>query len=84
MNIEEFSNNSRIPIVVDGSLSISTSQFQKVLEQNGFILEDNISRDTKYLICNEVSDSLKYKKAKTLGIEIISEAKFRNTFSIGE
>lgn len=84
MSIEEFSNNSRIPIVVDGSLTISTSQFQKVLEQNGFILEDNITRDTRYLICNEVSDSSKFRKAKTLGIEIVSEAKFRNTFLIGD
>jgi len=84
MNTEEFLNNSRISVVLDRSLSIPINQFKEVLEQNGFILEDNISRDTKYLICNEASDSLQYKKAKTLGIEIISEAKFRNTFSIGE
>lgn len=75
------SNNDRIKVAVTGSLSIPRKQFEKVLEEHGFVLGD-ITKDTKYLIANEVSESSKFKKAQKLGIEIISEAKFRNTFSV--
>lgn len=78
----EFSNNLRIKVAVTGSLSIPRKQFEKILNDNGFVLGD-INKDTKYLITdNPNSGSSKNAKADKLGIEKITEEAFRAKFNI--
>lgn len=72
----------KIKVSVIGPLSISDSEFNKILQEHGFVL-DEISKDTKYVITNEVTETKEITKAKKLGVEIISEVRFRNTFTIG-
>lgn len=79
---DEFSNNLRIKVAVTGSLSIPRKQFEKILNDNGFILGD-INKDTKYLITdNPNSGSSKNAKADKLGVEKITEEAFRAKFNI--
>ena len=79
---DEFSNNSRIKVAVTGSLSIPRKQFEKILNDNGFVLGD-INKDTKYLITdNPNSGSSKNAKADKLGVEKITEEAFRAKFNI--
>ena len=77
------SNNSKIKVAITGSLATMTrSQFEKILNANGFVLSD-ISKDTKYLITNTPdSGSSKNAKADKLGIEKITEAAFRAKFNL--
>ena len=78
----ESSNNSKIKVAITGSLSIPRKQFEKLLNDNGFILGD-ITKDTKYLITdNPEGNSSKNVKATQLGVEKISEANFREKFNI--
>jgi DNA ligase (NAD+) len=74
---EEFQNSSRIKVAITGSLnSMTRSQFEKILNANGFVLGD-ITKDTKYLITNTPdSGSSKNAKADKLGVEKITEADF--------
>lgn len=79
---DEFSNNLRIKVAVTGSLSIPRKQFEKILNDNGFVLGD-INKDTKYLITdNPNSGSSKNAKADKLGVEKITEDAFRAKFNI--
>ena len=76
------SNNSRIKVAITGSLSISRKDFEKLLNEHGFILGD-ISKDTKYLITNTPeSGSSKNAKADKLGIKKITESAFRAEYNI--
>ena len=74
-------NNSKIKVAITGSLeSMTRNQFEKLLNEKGFILGD-ITKDTKYLITNTPdSGSGKNAKADKLGIEKITEADFRARF----
>lgn len=76
------SNNSRIKVAITGSLSIGRKDFEKLLNEHGFILGD-ISKDTKYLITNTPeSGSSKNAKADKLGITKITESAFRAEYNI--
>lgn len=75
------SNNSRIKVAITGSLSIARKDFEKLLNDNGFVLGD-ITKDTKYLITNELSSSSKSKKATAMNIPVISEEEFRSKYNI--
>lgn len=80
---EEFQNNARIKVAITGSLnSMTRSQFEKILNANGFILGD-ITKDTKYLITNTPdSGSSKNAKADKLGVEKITETDFISKYNL--
>ena len=79
---DESSNNSRIKVAITGSLSIGRKEFEKLLNEHGFILGD-ISKDTKYLITNTPeSGSSKNAKADKLGIKKITESAFRAEYNL--
>lgn len=48
----------------------------KLIEHNNGKVVSGVSKKTNYLICNEKSNSSKYKKAEDLGIPIITEEDF--------
>lgn len=79
---DESSNNSRIKVAITGSLSIGRKDFEKLLNEHGFILGD-ITKDTKYLITNTPdSGSGKNAKADKLGITKITESAFRAKYNL--
>lgn len=79
---DESSDNSRIKVAVTGSLSIGRKDFEKLLNEHGFILGD-ISKDTKYLITNTPdSGSSKNARADKLGIKKITESAFRAEYNL--
>jgi DNA ligase (NAD+) len=50
------------------------TEFEKIIKKNGGIMVSSVSKNTNYLITNEIeSSSSKFTKAKDLGIAIISE-----------
>lgn len=75
-------SSSKIPlkgsICVTGSLNFgSREKFLEYAEQHGYASKSGVSKGLTYLINNDVnSTSSKNKKAKELGISIISEADF--------
>ena len=52
-----------------------------VIESMGGKVSGSVSAKTSYLICNEISESSKCKKAQQLGVSIISEQDFINMIS---
>lgn len=62
---------------ITGTLSMKRSELQKIVKENGGIVQSGVSKETDYLITNDTeSTSSKFKKAQTLKIPIISEEKF--------
>jgi DNA ligase (NAD+) len=62
---------------ITGTLSMKRSELQKLVKENGGIVQSGVSRDTDYLITNDTeSASSKFKKAQSLNIPIINEEKF--------
>ena len=62
---------------ITGTLSMKRSDLQKIVKDNGGIVQSGVSGETDYLITNdEQSSSSKFKKAQSLNIPIISEEKF--------
>lgn len=62
---------------ITGTLSMKRSELQKIVKENGGIVQSGVSKETNYLITNDTeSSSSKFKKAQTLGVPIISEDKF--------
>ena len=68
-----------LTFVITGSLNNYENRdvLVKVIEDNGGKVASSVSKNTNYLINNDVaSNSTKNKKAKELGVKIISEADF--------
>lgn len=66
-----------IKFCITGSLSMKRSDLEKMIKSNGAIAVSSVTKNTDYLITNDVeSSSSKYKKAKELNIPIISEEIF--------
>lgn len=62
---------------ITGTLSMKRSELQKIVKNNGGIVQSAVSKETNYLITNdEESSSSKFKKARELNVPIISEDKF--------
>ncbi|MFT6633067.1 MAG: DNA ligase (NAD+) [Bacteriovoracaceae bacterium] len=62
---------------ITGTLSMKRSELQKLVKENGGIVQSGVSKDTDYLITNDTeSASSKFKKAQSLNIPIINEEKF--------
>lgn len=76
-------NLSGITVVITGSLSLfeNRNQLKDEIEKRGGKVAGSVSANTKYLINNDVtSNSSKNKKAKELGVPIISESDFAERF----
>ncbi len=62
---------------ITGTLTMKRSELQKIVKENGGIVQSGVSKETDYLITNdEVSSSSKFKKAQELGKPIITEEDF--------
>lgn len=62
---------------ITGSLSMKRSDLQKIIKENSGLAVTTVSKETDYLITNDVeSTSSKFKKAKELEIPIINEEAF--------
>lgn len=70
-------------VVVTGKLSIKRSEFEQLLNNNGFKLTSTVNRETMYLITDDPnSGTSKNKKADELGVTKITEDDFRAKYSI--
>ncbi|MBO6119152.1 MAG: NAD-dependent DNA ligase LigA [Lachnospiraceae bacterium] len=70
--------------VITGSLEnySNRDELVKVIEENGGKTSSSVSKNTTYLINNDqASNSTKNKKAKELGVKIISESDFEKLIS---
>ncbi len=70
--------------VVTGKLKFfeSRDEIVKFIEDAGGTVSDTVSKNTDYLICNDVnSNSSKMKKAKELGIAVLPEVAFIAKFA---
>lgn len=64
-----------ISFVITGTLSKPRNYFENIIKSNNGNILSSISKKTTYLLCGENAGS-KLKKAKELGIKIISESEF--------
>lgn len=76
--------NEKLPltdkkIVITGTLSRPRNEIVKIIEDNGGVVQSSVSKKTDLLICGENAGS-KLDKAKGLGIEVLSEAQFFESF----
>lgn len=70
------SSISGLKFCITGTLSRKRSELQKIIKDNGGIVQSGVSKETNYLVTNDTeSSSSKFKKAKSLDIPIISEDK---------
>ncbi|MBO5227804.1 MAG: NAD-dependent DNA ligase LigA [Lachnospiraceae bacterium] len=85
LNIEVVDNSDTeqslagVTVVITGSLNMfeNRNQLKEEIEKHGGKVAGSVSSNTKYLINNDVtSNSSKNKKAKELGVTIISEKDF--------
>jgi DNA ligase (NAD+) len=59
--------------VITGDLSKPRDEVKLFIETNGGKVTGSVSKKTNYLVCNDPSNSSKYKKAQELNIPIITE-----------
>ena len=69
-------------VVISGNFSISRDDMKALIVAHGGKSSGSISGKTSYLLAGEKPGPEKLKKAETLGVEIIDEARFREI--IGE
>lgn len=70
-------------IVITGSLTHfkNRNEFAELVQSNGGIIQGGVNKETDLLVNNDVnSNSIKNKKAKELGVRIISEDDFMKEF----
>lgn len=73
-----------LKFVVTGKLKFfeNRDEIVEFIEEAGGSVTETVSKNTDYLICNDVkSNSSKMKKAKDLGIAVLSEAAFIRRFA---
>lgn len=64
-------------IVITGKLSMPKDSFKELIEKAGYSYSDNITKETTYLIADDINgNSSKLKKAREKGIKIITENEF--------
>lgn len=64
-----------IHVCITGKLSMSRKQFEQLLVANGYVVKEDVTRKTKYLITNDANGSSgKHKRANELGTLKISES----------
>jgi len=71
---------SGLNFVITGDLSKPRKTIENLIEQNGGTVNSSVTKNTSYLLTNEIkSNSSKFLAAKKLGIKIISEKEFNQT-----
>ena len=82
MNFEEVEEKTEVnsdlvgkTFVVTGSVNVfkNRNEIKEKIESLGAKVTGSVTKNTNYLVCNEVSNSSKYKKAMELGVPIITE-----------
>lgn len=72
-----------VTVVITGKLSIKRDEFKALIEAAGGKVTGSVTKNTNYLVTdNPESGTAKNKKAKELGVTIISETDFRSRFEI--
>jgi len=66
-------------VAITGRLSMPRDKFQKMLREHGWKV-GSITKNTKFLIANQPSNSSKFRKARELGIKVVSEEEFVNNY----
>jgi DNA ligase (NAD+) len=85
VNTHHSNSLSGMLFVITGSTHIykNRDELKQVIEENGGKVSGSISKKTSYLINNDItSNSSKNKKAKELGVNIISEDDFAKMISL--
>ncbi len=85
VSVSEEQSLEGITVVITGSLELygSRSDLKKIIEDMGGKVTGSVTRNTTYLINNDItSTSSKNKKAKELGIPIITEKEFVDRFKV--
>ena len=68
-------------ICITGSLSRKRSEIEKEIKSRGGEAVKSVSTKTDFLVCNDQSSgSSKMKKAKELGVRVITEEELYNLF----
>lgn len=63
-----------IHVCITGKLSMARKQFEQLLVANGYVVKEDVTRKTKYLITNDANGSSgKHKRANELGTQKITE-----------
>ena len=78
-------NCKDIKVVITGKIQYfkNRNELKACIESKGGKVVDSVSKNTTYLINNDInSDSSKNKSAKTLGVPIISEEDFLKKFNL--
>ena len=70
-------NLSGLTFCITGSLNhfANRDEAKEKIEVAGGKVSNSVSKKTNYLVCNQESGSSKSKKAKELGVEVITEDK---------
>lgn len=65
-------------VVITGTLSIRRYDFRKLIEQAGGVLAGTVTNQTDYLLMGSKGvGTVKYRKAKSLNVPILTEEQFR-------
>ena len=73
-----------LTFVITGSLNqfANRDEAKEKIESLGGKVSGSVSAKTSYLVCNEESNSSKYRKAKELNVEVLTEKEFIKRFGI--
>lgn len=63
-------------VAITGALSKTRSEYQKIIENKGWIFDSSVTKKTNYLISNSNENSSKLEKAKKYNIPVITEEEF--------
>lgn len=64
-------------IVISGTYSISRDEMKSLIEKHGGKISSSVSARTSFLLAGEKPGPEKVKKAESLGVEIVNEARLR-------
>lgn len=68
---------TELKFCITGTLTMKRSALQKLIKQNGGIVQNGVTSTTDFLLTNDTeSSSSKFKKAKELSVKIITETEF--------
>lgn len=79
---KEGNSLSGLIFCITGDVNIASNRkaLETLIKNYGGKTSSSVSSKTNYLICNEKSNSSKYKKAEELGIQILTEEDFEEMF----
>ena len=74
---------SGMTIVISGNFSVSRDEIKHLIQLNGGKNSSSVSSRTTFLLAGSKPGPEKIKKAESLGVEIISEERFRSIIASG-